>query len=318
VNADNSHRCFFVTDDRHPSDIVAEGHMDHAVRSAIRAGVPPVTAIQMATLNPARYFMLNEHGVVAPGCFADLIAFESLEELRIKKVFKNGALVSDEGKPLWDPPERPRMSLRGSVNIKWLEDGAFEVPARGRRVRVIDLLSDQLVTGAAIEEPRIVDGRALSDPERDILKLVVVERHQASGKMGFGFVRGVGLKTGAIASTIAHDAHNIIVVGASDEDIMAAVIHLNKIGGGLAIARDGEAVADLALPVAGLMSRQPLENVYQRLDDLVRRAGELGVRLRDPFMTLSFLALPVIPALKLTDQGLVDVARFEHVDLFVD
>jgi adenine deaminase len=318
VTPENSHRCFFVTDDRHLSDLMEEGHMDHVVRRAIALGLPPVTAIQMATLNAARYFMLNNHGAVAPGYYADLVAFESLEAINVKLVFKNGALVGSDGQPCWNVADRPRMALRGSVNIKWLEGDEFRIPARTGRIRVIELCDDQLLTRQAVEEARVEDGLAVADPERDLLKLAVIERHQASGKVGFGFVRGFGLKRGALASTIAHDSHNIIVVGASDQDMMAAVIQLNKLGGGLVFTRDGEVIADLPLPVAGLVSRQPIEQVHEQLGQLLEVVRAEGVRQKDPFMTLSFLALPVIPELKLTDRGLVDVQRFEHVDLFIN
>jgi len=292
--------------------------MDHVVRRAIACGLPPVTAIQMATLNTARYFMLNDHGAIAPGYFADMVAFESLTEIRVKKVFKNGELVASDGRPGWNLADRPRMALRGSVNIKWLEGDELRIPARTDQIRVIDLCDDQLLTGQSVEPARVEQGLAQSDPERDILKLTVIERHQASGKMGFGFVRGFGLRHGAMASTIAHDSHNIIVVGTNDQDMMAAVIQLNKLGGGLVFARDGEVVAELPLSVAGLMSRLPLEQVHQQQQQLLETVHAAGARQKDPYMALSFLALPVIPQLKLTDHGLVDVQRFQHVDLFVD
>jgi adenine deaminase len=319
ITCENSHRCFFVTDDRHPSDLIEEGHMDHAIRTAIAEGLSPVTAIQMATLNPARYFMLNDHGAIAPGYFADLVAFESLEQIKVRKVFKNGEHVADNGKPCWDPPERPRMALRSSVNIKWLEGEEFKIEAKNKaKIRVIELLEDQLLTKAIEMEPKVEDGLVVSDPERDLLKLCVIERHQASGKMGYGFVKGFGLREGALAASVAHDAHNVIVVGTSDDDMMAAVIQINKLGGGLVVAKGGKVISDLPLPVAGLMSRRPLEEVNKQLKALIEIAHLLGVKAKDPFMTLSFLALPVIPELKLTDQGLVDVGRFEVVDLFTD
>lgn len=318
VTPENSHRCFFVTDDRKPSDLIDEGHMDHIIRSAIAQGLPPMTAIQMATLNPARYFMLNHHGAIAPGYFADLVAFESLEEIKVRKAFKNGEQVAEDGKALWDPPERPRMALRSSVNIKWLEGGEFEILPRGKKIRVIELQEDQLLTGELIVEAKVEKGLVVSDTDRDLLKLIVIERHQSSGKMGFGFVKGFGLKSGAMATSVAHDAHNVIVVGTNDEDMLAAVIQLNKLGGGLVVTNAGKAIADLPLPVAGLMSREPLEDVNKQLKTLMDAASQLGVKRKDPFMSLSFLALPVIPQLKLTDQGLVDVNRFELVDLFVN
>jgi len=318
VTPENSHRCFFVTDDRHPGDLVREGHMNFIVRSAIELGLAPVTAIQMATLNTARYFMLNEHGAIAPGFFADMVVLGSLEAVDVKQVYKNGKLVAENGEPIWDPPARPTMPLRGSVNIRWLDGMEFKIPARGSRVRVIDIVPDEIITKAAVEEARVEGGLAVADPGRDILKLAVIERHRATGQMGFGFVRGFGLREGALATTIAHDSHNVIVVGTNDEDMMAAVIGLNKLGGGMAVAKGGRVIGDLPLPIAGLMTNRPLDEVDKQMGSLVEFARLLGCRQNDPFMTLSFLALPVIPELKLTDQGLVDVNKFEHVDLFVD
>jgi adenine deaminase len=318
VTKENAHRCLFVTDDRHPSDLVVEGHMDHVLRKAIALGLDPVTAIQMATLNPARYFLLHNHGAIAPGYYADLVAFDSLERIEAQQVWKNGRLVAEGGRATWSPTERPRMPLRGSVNIRWLEGGEFDIPARPGRIRVIEVTEGQIVTGSALEEPKVEGGFVVADPSRDLAKLVVVERHRASGRMGFGFVRGFGLREGALASTIAHDSHNLICLGVDDESIRAAVVHLNKMSGGVVVARGGRIVGELPLPVAGLMTQRPLEAVHEARARLIALAHEQGVRLADPFMTLSFLALPVVPSLKLTDRGLVDVGAFAHVDLFVE
>ena len=318
ITSENSHRCFFVSDDRHPSDLVGEGHMDYIVRKAVNNGLSAVTAIQMATLNAARYFMLNNHGAIAPGYFADLLVFDSLEDLRIKAVYKNGRLVARDGQALWDVHKRPRRSLRGAVNVKWLDGREFKIPARAKRVRVIDLVEDELFTKSSVVEAKIEGGLAVSDVSRDLLKLMVIERHRATGQIGKGFVRGFKLREGALATTIAHDSHNVIVVGTNDEDMLAAVIQLNKLGGGMAVAKDGRVIGDLPLPIAGLMTDEPLEEVNRQLTSLVEFAHLLGCPHKDPFMTLSFLALPVIPQLKLSDLGLVDVEKFEHVPLFVD
>ena len=318
ITPENSHRCFFVTDDRHPSDLVSEGHIDYIVRRAVAEGLDPIVAIQMATLNSARYFMLNEHGAVAPGYFADLVVFDSLDEINIKMVFKNGKIVAEDGKPKWAVHKRPRRSLRGAVNIRWLEGNEFKVPAKSEKIRLIDIVEDEIITKSSIIEAKVEGGLAVADTSRDILKLAVIERHRATGQIGHGFVRGFKLREGALATTIAHDSHNIIVVGTNDEDMMAAVIQLNQLGGGMAVAKGGRVIGDLALPIAGLMSDQPLEEVNKHLNSLIEFAHLLGCPHKDPFMTLSFLALPVIPELKLTDLGLVDVTTFQHVPLFVE
>jgi adenine deaminase len=317
VTDGNSSRCSFVTDDRHPCDLVREGHIDYIVRKAIREGLSPVTAIQMATINSARYFMLNELGAIAPGYYADMIVFDSLENIQVRKVYKNGKLVSEDGKTLWEVPEQRRIMLRGSVNIKWLEGREFSIKAESDKMRVINVIEDELVTTCSIENV-IKDGEfAVASPADDILKLAVIERHRATGNIGFGFVKGFGLKRGALATTIAHDSHNIIVIGTNDEDMLEAVIHLNKIGGGMVACNDGNVVSALALPVAGLMSDEPLEIVNSQMNDMIVASHSLGCVHKDPFMALSFLALPVIPELKLTDLGLVDVNLFKHVPLFV-
>ncbi|MDZ7261199.1 MAG: adenine deaminase [candidate division KSB1 bacterium] len=317
VTKENSHRCLFVTDDRHPNDILEEGHINFMIKTAIARGLDPITAIRMATLNPAEYFGLRKLGAIAPGQMADLVVFDDFKHFNIKKVFKNGQLVAVDGIPIYEVGVRPRMALRSSVNIKWLEGGEFDLPARGRRCRVIGLVKDQIVTDELIEEAKVVEGKVVSDTERDILRCYVVERHRASGNIGKGLVKGFGLKRGAIASSIAHDSHNIVVVGVSDEDIIRAVIQINKMGGGIAIAAGGEIRDYLELPIGGLMSNKPLEYVSQKIKDLTRTAHELGATLPDPLMTISFLALPVIPKLKLTDRGLVDGETFQVVDLFV-
>ncbi len=318
VTPENSHRCFFVTDDRHPSDLVQEGHIDYIVRKAVKEGLDPVTAIQMATLNSARYFMLNNRGAVAPGYYADLVVFDSLEEINITKVFKNGQLVAEDGKAKWEARKRERRSLRGSVNIRWLEGNEFKIQAKSEKIRLIDIIPDEIITKSAVIDAKVEGGLAVVDTSRDILKLAVIERHRATGQIGKGFVRGFKLREGALATTIAHDSHNIIVVGTNDEDMMAAVIQLNQLGGGMAVAKGGRVIGDLALPIAGLMSDQPLEEVNKQLNSLIEFAHLLGCPHKDPFMTLSFLALPVIPELKLTDLGLVDVTTFSHVPLFVE
>ncbi|MCI0494538.1 adenine deaminase, partial [candidate division KSB1 bacterium] len=300
VTPENSRRCIFCTDDRHPHDILNEGHINFMIKTAIDYGIDPITVIRMATLNAAEYFNLRKLGFLAPGNFADLAIIEDLKKLAIKMVIKNGEVVAENGKLNYHPTFKPDVKLRSSVNIKWLEGDEFKIPARGERCHVIGLIKDQIVTEDLIETPKIENGFVVSDPLRDILRCFVVERHHASGNIGKGLVKGFGLKKGAIASSISHDSHNIVVVGVNDEDIFKAVAQINKMSGGLAVACDGQIIGALELPIAGLLSPEPLEVVNENLQVLIQKTCQLGCTLDDPFMSISFLALPVIPRLKIT------------------
>jgi adenine deaminase len=317
VTPANSRRCCFCTDDRHPRTLLEEGHIDSIVRAAIRAGLDPIIAIQMATLNPSERFGLSESGVLAPGRFADMVVFDNFQDFHILKVFRDGRLIAEDGRLAPGVQQPPPITIRSSMNVRWLELEDFAFPAESRRARIIEVIPHQVITGQRVDTVSVVDGRAMADPARDILKICVVERHQATGNIGKGFVSGFGLRHGAIASSVSHDAHNIVVVGVSDHDIYSAVGAVVKMGGGQVVVSDGQVIARLPLPVAGLMSDQPLEVVQEQVEQLNAAARTLGCVLYDPFMTLSFLALPVIPELKLTDRGLVDVNRFDFVPLFV-
>jgi len=318
IKPENERRCFFCTDDRHPNDILGEGHINFMVKSAIHAGLSPITAIRLATLNAAEYFGLHKLGAIGPGRTADLVLFDNFSDLTIRRVYKNGRLVARDGVPVYDLASRPPATLRSSVNIKWLEGDEFIIPSRGRRCRVIGIVPDQIVTNSLVMEPTVHDGQVVSDISRDLLRLYVVERHRASGRIGKGLVHGFQLKHGALATSISHDSHNIIAIGVSDNDVIKAVTTINKMGGGIAMVNDGRVIESLELPIAGLMSDKPLEEVSSRTRSLVAACRTLGVTLADPIMTLSFMALSVIPQLKLTDRGLVDVQSFTHVDLFID
>ncbi len=317
VTPENSRRCIFCTDDRHPHDILDEGHINFMIKTAIEYGINPISVIQMATLNPAEYYNLRKLGFLSPGNFADIVIIENLEKFNIKMVFKNGQLIAENGKMDYESHFKPEVKVRGSVNIKWLEGDEFKIPAKSDRCRVIGLVKNQIVTQSLQEYPKITDGYVVSDPDRDLLRCYVVERHNASGNIGKGLVKGFGLKKGAIASSISHDSHNIVVVGVNDEDIFKAVTQINKMCGGLSVVSDGKVIDALELPIAGLMSSEPLEVVNKRLQKLNQETKRLGCPLDDPFMSITFLALPVIPKLKITDLGIVDVDKFEFVELFI-
>ncbi len=315
VDARTCRRMMWCSDDRHPHDLLEEGHVDSMVQSAVRQGLDPIIAIQMATLNPAEYYRLDHLGAIAPGRQADLVVFSDLYDPVIEEVFHRGRHVASGGYLVSGLSRPPAVACPASVNINW-ERLDFKIKAEKGNLRVIDLVADQIVTRKALLPAVVRDGYAVADPDRDLLKLAVIERHRASGAMGRAFVRGLGLRGGALASSVAHDSHNIIVTGADDSDMHLAVETVAQMGGGLAVVADGNVTAKLALPIAGLMSESSISVVRDRLNGVISAARALGSKLRDPFMTLGFLALPVIPELKLTDQGLVDVHRFQLVPLF--
>jgi len=287
------------------------------VRQAIRWGLDPILAIQMATLNPAEYFRLDDLGAIAPGYRADIVMFNHLEKFQIKKVFKDGVLVAEDGKMI-SPSLRKKKGpkSKGSVRIKPLKKDAFLLRSNQPLAKVIQLIPKQIVTKKVVRKILLKDGIAYPNIKEDILKIAVVERHHATGNIGIGFVQGFGIKRGAIGSSVAHDSHNLIMVGTNDQDILKAIEVIREMGGGLVAVLDGKVLASLPLPIAGLMSEASVPQVNLRLKALHRAAKNLGCKVPDPFMTLSFLSLPVIPELKITDKGLVDVNQFKCVSLF--
>jgi adenine deaminase len=305
-----------VSDDCHPEDLLQRGHLDHLLRLAVSQGLDPLAAITMVTLNPACYLGTRDRGAIAPGMTGDLVALQDLQDFRADKVWKKGRLVAEKGRllPEVNLPDSPAPSA--SLQVASIDPDVLSPRVTADLIKVIGLVPGQLLTEKLVLPTPVRDGRLGIDVARDLLKLAVVERHHRSGWVGLGLVKGFGLTKGALASTVAHDSHNLVLLGASEEDMIAAAHHLVKLGGGLAVVSDGQVLADLPLPLAGLLSPSSLEEVAQAHGRLKEAYRSLGGTLPDPFMELSFLSLEVIPALKLTDLGLVDVNRFQVVSLF--
>ncbi|MEN6370176.1 MAG: adenine deaminase [Thermotogota bacterium] len=317
LNARSAPFVHFCTDDRHAETIVREGHIDGMVRRAITAGVAPETAVAAATIHAARAYGIAGVGAIAPGYAADLLVLTSLEAFDVRDVYVAGSRVVEDGAVSASLASACVRNLRGTMNVQ-LGSDAFRIPApRVGAVRVLAAHPEGLTTDEDHVAPRVAEGEITADPPRDLLKIAVVERHHGSGRVGLGLVRGFGLQSGAVASTVAHDSHNVVVVGASDAAMATAVRRLAELEGGQVVADADRILAELALPIAGLMSTLSVDRVAAAEARLEAAAHELGSRLPSTFMTLSFLALPAIPHLKLTDRGLVDVDRFEIVPLYV-
>ncbi len=325
VTPANARLCHFCSDDRHPATLLSEGSVDGIVRQAIAWGLDPITAYQMATVNTAQYFGLRNVGAVAPGYRADLLVLDDLETVQVAQVYTDGQLVAEGRHLLPSAADLPQVPIQPSVHLDpstldfAILAGVGPTRARrapARRARVIGVIPGQVVTEELRLEPTIEEGCVISDPSRDLLKMAVVERHHGTGNVGLGLVKGLGLKHGAIASSVAHDSHNIVVIGTSDAEMQTCVAAIAEMGGGQVVTAGGEVQAACPLPIAGLMSDRPLEEVRDQVEAVNEAARGLGCTLPDPLMTVSFLALPVIPALKLTDKGLVDVGKFDFVPLF--
>ena len=319
VTAGNSRRCGFCTDDRHPDDLLDDGHMDHLLRLAIAHDLDPITAVQMATVNIAEAYGLDDRGVIVPGRRADLVVVSDLDNFRAERVYVAGEEIARDGRPSdsWGCVDAGSWSVVRPLRVN-VENLDLRVADTGGDVRVIGLVPGQIVTEALVERMPVRDAELTADPARGIAKLAVIERHRGTGNIGLGFLKGLGSIKGALASTIAHDHHNLIVVGSDDESMRTAIRELVGIGGGVAVARGAEILEVLPLPRAGLISDRPLDEVRERLDRLSVAVLSCGCTHPDPVMALSFVALEVIPSLKLTDRGLVDVETFDFVPLEVE
>ena len=308
-------KCIFVTDDRYPSAL--KEHINMMVRRAVEKGINPIKAIQMASINTAEYFGLKNLGAIAPGYKADLLLLDNLENFKPQNIIKNGNIVAQNGKMTINIDSKTLSSLRGTVNIRWLEKEDIKIKALSNKVKTIEVTDGQLVTKCIEGNIDIQDGYVQSNLDEDILKILVIERHKASGNIGKGFVKGFGLKSGAIASTVAHDSHNMIVIGTNDDDMFKAIKELVKSQGGKVIVKDGEVLAKLELPIAGIMSEESSDTVIKKSEELKKAEKLIGCKLQEPFMTMAFLSLSVIPEIKLTDKGLMDVVTNEFTDLFI-
>lgn len=310
----NTRKCIFVTDDRHPADL--KEHINGMVRRAVEAGVDPVKAVQIASLNTAEYFGLKNLGAIAPGYKADLLILPDLKTFKPDLVIKNGVVAAENGKLIAELPENEALAVRNSVNVRWITPEDFRIEANGSKVTALEVIPHQLITKSVVSEVKIEDGNAVSNIDNDTLKICVIERHRATGNIGKGFVKGFNLKCGAIASTVAHDSHNMIVIGTNDADMYAAAVALIKCKGGKVVVKDGEVISELPLPIAGLMSDRDFDYVVNKCEELNKTAHSIGCRIEDPFMTMGFLSLPVIPELKVTDKGVFDTNKFDFIDIF--
>ncbi|MFH0889694.1 MAG: adenine deaminase [Candidatus Aenigmatarchaeota archaeon] len=314
----NESNCMLVSDDVYADELLNDGHMDRILRKAVSLGIDPITAVKMATINPAKYFKLEGLGAIEIGYKADFVVVRDLEKFDVEAVFIDGKLIYNSGKILW-PPKNKRAPnvIRNSVKLKIVKKERLMIEADGSNVTVMGVIPDEIITSKKIAKLK-ADRFLLPDTDNDILPLVVVERHKMTGNIGKGFVSGFGLKKGALASTVAHDSHNIICVAADYDDMLAAINELKRINGGLVAADKGNVEEKIELPIAGLMSEQNAESVASEIKKINEFAKELGCKLPNPFATLSFLALPVIPSLKLTDKGLFDVNEFKFTNLIRD
>ncbi|KXG75093.1 adenine deaminase [Thermotalea metallivorans] len=318
VTKENLRRCLFCTDDRHPEDILVNGHIDNNIRTAIKNGFSPISAIRMATLNAAECYGLKTLGAVAPGYRADLIIIDDLQQFNVVEVYKEGKKVAENGRALFQVETRYNSAVLNTVNIGKVTKEKLEILVASDIAHVIKILPHSLLTEKVIRKIETEEGKFKFHNRLDILKMAVIERHRATGNIGLALVEDFKLKNGAIASTVAHDSHNLVVIGDNDGDMMTAIEEIERCGGGITICSKGKVLKTLPLPIAGLISDQTIEEVDAQLKEMMEMARKLGVNGDiDPFMTLSFLALPVIPSVKVTDMGLFDVDIFDFIELSI-
>ncbi len=307
-------RCMLVTDDRSAFDIFSEGDMDWAVHRAVSLGLDPVRAIQMATIIPAERFGLKKVGALAPGYYANLVTFSDLKEIKLNDVFFRGYLVGINGETNYTPQVGKVSRPIDTINMAPIELENLKLRSSGGKMPVINIVPDQITTRKTMEEPLVEDGLVIPDTKQDLLKICVVERHKASGNVACGLIKGFGLRKGAVASSVSHDSHNIVAVGTNDEDILAAIKEVEMVQGGIVMALKGKVIGSMALPVAGILSADPAEQAAGQLNDMQTLLQVMGVKLKSPFITLSFMTLPVIPEIRITDKGLIDVEKFEVIN----
>ena len=320
VTPENSRRCLLCSDDRQPKTIFSEGHMDNHLRICVEEGLDPVTAIRMATLNAAECFRLHDRGALAPGYRADIVLLDDLRDFRVRKVWLGGTLCAEDGRYLPQVHRHDAAAVRGSIRLKDFSAEKFKMHLTSNKVNVIGILPGGVVTKKDTAEIRLdADGEFVWQPEQDIVKVAVLERHHYTGNVACGFLKGYGIQAGAVALSVAHDSHNIIVCGVSDQEMESAVLALEKQQGGIVLVKDGQVIASMPLPIAGLMSDQSGEWVEQKLTEIHEKAfSQLGIQTGvEPVMTLCFMSLPVIPEMKLTDMGLFDVTKFHFIPVEV-
>ena len=315
-------RCILATDDRNPADIIAEGHIDNIVRLAIKAGKDPIRAIKMATLNPTLCFGIKRMSAIACGYKANLLVLDNLENIDIKDVYSNGVKVVKDKEISGFSIQKAEDIITGSVlnsfHMPDLKNDDFYIEPKGTKCRVIEVIPGEILTNECILDIDFSKNNGI-DIDQDILKLAVIERHKNTGHKGVGFIKGIGIKNGALAGSVSHDSHNLIVIGSSEEDMVIAANHIKKIGGGLCVVSEGKVISELRLPVAGLMSTNSAAEIAKANVELRESAEKIGINEGiEPFMNMAFVSLPVIPVLKMTTQGLVNVNDFKRVDLFVE
>lgn len=318
ITKENSRRFIFCTDDRHLEDIASEGHIDNSVRTAIKAGISPIDAIRMASLNAAEYFRIDGLGAIAPGYYADMLVVNNLSELKIEKVFKKGMLVAENGSTITGAVKDYSGHLPSTMNVKAFSQADFALKAKGKKAKAIEVIAHEILTKTAIVDVKQENGFVIADTANDVLKISVVERHHSTGKISKGLVKGFGLKQGAIASSVSHDSHDIIVVGVNEKDMYTAAAKIVEMGGGITAALNGEILEALALPIAGLMSNENSAFVRAKVKALYAAAKKLGAAMPDPYMAMAFLSLPPLPEIRITDHGVIDAVKFAVTDIFIE